>query len=89
MKENISYVKDILALLEEHADDVEAALTESGEWAEFSEKMGEASDNLVAICMQYGYIIELLKQAEEEGKLRRPSPRPPRPSPGEIRGGRR
>jgi queuine/archaeosine tRNA-ribosyltransferase len=88
MKENISYIRDILTLLEEHADDVEKALTESGEWAEFSEKMGEASDNLVALCMQYETIVELLKQAEEESKLRGPRPLPPPPSPGEI-GGRR
>ena len=44
MKDNISYVRNILTLFEEHAADIEAALTQSGEWAEFSEKMGEASN---------------------------------------------
>jgi hypothetical protein len=83
MKHNIGYIKDVLAFLEEHADEIEVALTRSGQWAEFSAKIEEASGNLIDLCTDYDPVNELLKQAEEDGKLRRPPPRPPRPSPGE------
>jgi hypothetical protein len=83
MWDNVNYLKQVLTLLEEHADEIEAALTESGEWVEFSAKIEEVSGNLVDLCTDYDPINELLKQAEEDGKTRRPPPRPPRPSPGE------
>jgi hypothetical protein len=83
---NLRYLISLLTLLEEHTADIQAALTESGQWDEFSQKLEAASDDLIALTMQYAYLVELIQQADQDGKLRWPFPKPPQSDDDEVDG---